>query len=275
MFLDDLKKTYLVNKDKPTFLLRNLLKENVQYYILNFIGQSKWIDSFLFKGGTCLRIFFGLPRLSEDLDFDIIDKKKLDFNFFTHSLRDYFIKTLQFFKFDLKIANNKRVLYLKFPVLRDVGLNLKKHESNILFVRIDLAPTIGKSYHTELAIKSAHNFSFLLKRYSLPDLFAGKISAILAREAFEGRVKKERFKGRDYYDLIWFIEKGIKPNWKYLKELTGFAKEEIIRKLDNKTKKISLQVLRRDLLPFFADPDSVETFAANFQSLYKNYKKNF
>jgi len=272
MFLEDLKQTIAQNKDENPLFLRSLLKETVLYYILNFISRSKWSEEFLFKGGTCLRFFFDLPRLSEDLDFDIINYVNFNANGFVAELKSYFNKTLQFQNVKLRLANNERTIYLKFPILHDLGFDVKKGESNIFFVRIDFAAAVGKEYKTEISIKSTHNFSLLIKRYSIADLFSGKISAILTRQAFEGKTLKERFKGRDYYDLLWFLEKKIKPNWAYLKELTKLSKNEILKKIDEKVNELKLTVLESDLLPFFEDVNFVKNFVKNFKNLFESYK---
>ena len=147
-------------------------------------------------------------------------------------------------------------------------------ESNVIFVRVDVAPTAGPAYSTEISIKSTLNFSLLVKRYSLPDLFSGKIAALLTREALEGNIRKERVKGRDYYDLIWFLEKNIRPNWKYLSQITGFTKKEVIDKLGVKIEKVDSSFLRADLDPFFEDNTFVKPFSQNIKSLYAAYLKN-
>lgn len=271
MFLDDLKTIYESHKkDNPVFV-RNILKEVLQHYMLDFIGGSVWAQRLVFKGGTCLRICFDLPRLSEDLDFDIEHPERFTVRSFIDDLEKYFRKALQYNAFSTKRANNEGTVYVKFPVLKTIGLPTQEHESNTLFVRIDFAKTAGRAYHTELSIKSVGNFSFLIRRYALPDLFSGKISAILTREAMEGREKKERFKGRDFFDLLWFLEKGVQPNWEHLEELTGVDKEEALERLEQKIQKVTPAYLEKDLLPFFADPAFVKKFAANFHQLFSTY----
>jgi len=273
MVINDLKKIYQDNKNKNPVFLRSLFKESLLYYVLDFITKSSWTESLIFKGGTCLRIFFDLPRLSEDLDFDIVNYEKFDSGSFFAELKNYFLKTLQFPSLNIKLANNKRTAYLKFPILRAIGLQISKSESNIIFVRLDLSPVKGKKYNIDTSIKSVSNFSFVIKHYSLADLFAGKIAAILTREIVQGNVRKARFKGRDYFDLIWFLEKGVKPNWDYLQELTGFSKADSLKKLEKKAEEVTVSFLESDLLPFFVDPGFGKTFAKNFKSLFQKYQK--
>ncbi|MEK7163660.1 MAG: nucleotidyl transferase AbiEii/AbiGii toxin family protein [Patescibacteria group bacterium] len=268
MFLNDLKTIYQDNRDKDPFFVRNLLKESIQYYVLHFISQSKWSKNLIFKGGTCLRIFFDLPRLSEDLDFDIDDINLFDIDIFTHELQKYFVSTVQFAHLETKLAGNKRTLYLKFPILSELGMTTNRAESNTIFVRIDVGQADGSAYTTEISVKSSSHFSLLIKRYSLPDLMASKIAAVLTRERIEGKVKIERTKGRDYYDLIWYLEKNIQPNWKYLAQVTGFSKKEILEKLKYKINNLDSQVIEDDLAPFFQDNSFVKTFSGHIKEIY-------
>ena len=272
MFTNSLKKAYLQNQDKNLLVIRNCIKETIQFYVLDFVYKSPWGGSLIMKGGTCLRLCFDLPRLSEDLDFDLENFAKFSLSNFVIALDNYFKKTLQYKNINIKIAGNNRTIYLKFPILTDLGMRVGKSESNIVIVRLDLAPIVGKSYQTEVSIKSTLNFSLLIKRYSLPCLFAGKLSAILTREAWEGKIKKERFKGRDYFDLIWFMEKGVKPNWNYLAEITGLTQKQVLAKLEQKTQAVTKKMLKDDLLPFFQDQQFINQFVENFQALYQSYK---
>ncbi len=271
MLIDRLKQTYLDNKGKNPLFVRTLLKEVVQLSILDFVFNSQWGPKLIFKGGTCLRFCFDLPRLSEDLDFDIEKGEPFDIKRFTIDCKDYFVKKLQCSKLEIKTANNQRTIYFKFPVLSDLGMTLLVSDSKILHVRIDLAPAPKADYNVEVSIKSAPNVSFLIRRYSVEDLFAGKISAMLTREKMEGTVKIERFKGRDYYDFIWFLEKGFKPNWRLVSVITGMSKKEALVQLDRKIQRVSASFLKDDLLPFFENQSFIEQFAEHFHSLAENY----
>ena len=198
MLIDRLRQTYLENKGKNSLFVRTLLKEVVQFYILDFVFNSEWGSKLILKGGTCLRFCFDLPRLSEDLDFDIEKGESFNIGLFITDLKDYFVKKLQFSKLEIKMANSQRTIYLKFPILSDLGMSLGKGDSIILHVRINPVQAPETDYKVGISVKSTPNLSFLIRRYSSEDLFAGKLSAILTREKIEGTVKVERFKGRDY-----------------------------------------------------------------------------
>ena len=280
MIVEELKLVFDKNKDKNSLYLRNLLKEQLQYYVLNFIYNSFYADKFLFKGGTCLRFCFDLPRLSEDLDFDVYDFSSFNLDHFIKNIKEYFVSKLKYQDFEVKVSGINRLIYLKFPILKKIGFPLEKEKptENILFLRIDLSEVLGSNFKEEISLKSTANFSFLIKRYSLSDIFSGKIAAILTREAFEGKEKKPRFKGRDYFDVFWLKEKGVKYNFDYLKTLINVRNEKELKdKLLKKFKEAKRKInnLKQDLLPFFAEKSFVENFVNNFDALSGNFFNSF
>jgi len=259
------------NRDKNPLYLRNLLKQELQGLVLNFVYSSKFNQFFLLKGGTCLRLCFDLPRLSEDLDFDIENFVNFSLKEFAGQLEDYFKRDLQVKNFSLKVAGNQKQIYLKFPLLDQIGLVKAREESNILFLRIDLSRALGRSYQKEVSFKSVGIFSFIILRLSLADLMSGKILAILQRET--GDEKAPRVKGRDYFDLVWFLEKKIKPNFKYLQEISKFKSEkEVWQELEGKVESLDLKILKDDLLPLLADQAFVFRFVKDFKTLYESLK---
>lgn len=267
MIIENLKQIVNKNKEVNPLYLRNLLKEYLQFYTLNFIYGSKWGENFLFKGGSCLRMFLDLPRLSEDLDLDILDENAFDLESFLTDLKNYFLKTLQFKDLEIKVSGQENIIKLKFPILDKLGLADSKSQTKILFLRIDLARAVGKKYKTEISLKSTYSFSFLVKRYSLPDLFCGKIAAILQRTN-KGKIPEARIKGRDYFDLAWFLEKGVIPNFSYLEEIVREKdKKAVVLKLKEKVKNLDLTLLREDLLPLFPDKNFVLNFVVNYKKL--------
>lgn len=264
-----IKKTEAVEITNKLFL-RNLLKESLQFYVLDYIYSSPWGENFIFTGGTCLRFCFKFPRLSEDLDFDIKDYDNFNLDKFCQSLSDYFTKKLQYKNFSYKIAKNKMQIYLKFPIMEELGLRKDSGESPILFLRIDLSPVDSSKFSEEVSLISANNFNFIIKRYSLSDLFASKISAVLERTFKKGKDDAVTFKGRDYFDLIWFLQKEIKPNYKRIKDITGFNETQVVKEIDNKVKQVNKMYLKEDLLPLFRESGFVDDFCTNFQKLYKS-----
>jgi len=272
MIVNNLKIILDKNNDKNSLYLRNLLKEQLQNYILNYIYNSQYGEKFIFKGGTCLRFCFELPRLSEDLDFDVEDFSRFDFNKFIEDIKNYFSTKLRYKDLNIKISGKNKMFYLKFPVLEKIGfpVNKNKPTENNLFLRIDLSDIKGKNFTREVSLKSTSDFSFIIKRYSLSDLFSGKLAAVLSRESWEGKEKQPRFKGRDYFDICWLMQKKIKPNIAYLKSLIDIkSDEELLEKFKNKFEAAIKKrlILKEDLLPFFSDTNFVDDFISNLDNL--------
>ncbi|MFN4212975.1 MAG: nucleotidyl transferase AbiEii/AbiGii toxin family protein [Microgenomates group bacterium] len=279
MIIDSLRATFDKNRDKNPLFLRNILKEQLQYYVLNFIYNSSYGEKFLFKGGTCLRFALDdFPRLSEDLDFDVEDFAKFDFQNFTQAIYEYFSQKLSYKDLEIKVSGKNKIIYLKFPLLDKINFayDKSKPSERILFLRIDLAPIKGSGFTKEISLKSTYDFSFIIKRYSLPDIAAGKLSAILTRERWEGEKKEARFKGRDYFDIFWLSEKKIFPNLIYLKSiLPSSFQKNIFSLVKEKLKEASRkkQDLKKDLLSFFAENQFVERFVDNFDLFVEKYLK--
>ena len=275
MIVDNLKIVIDKNNDKNSLYLRNLLKEQLQNYLLNYIYNSQYGEKFIFKGGTCLRLCFELPRLSEDLDFDVDGFSDFNFDKFTGDLKNYFLTKLKYSDLSIQISGKNKIIYLKFPILEKIGfpVNKNKPSESTLFVRIDLNGLKGKYFTREVSLKSTSDFSFLIKRYSLEDIFAGKLTAVLLREGWEGKEKQPRFKGRDYFDICWLMQKKIRPNFLYFKSLIEVKSDkEIIKMLKNKFQ-IAIKkklMLKEDLLPFFPEKNFIDDFINNLDNLLNN-----
>ncbi len=272
MMLDELQFTLDRNKDKNPLYARNLLKEHLQHYLLNFVYNSRYAERFLFKGGTCLRFCFDLPRLSEDLDFDVEEYDRFSHEQFKKDIQEYFKQTLYYTDLEIVVSGANRIIYLKFPILNKLGFPVSSNKSseNLLNIRIDLAPIVGHGFKREISLKSTYDFSYLIRRYSLADLYSGKLAAILTREKFEGKEKVARFKGRDYFDLWWLSEKGTQWNREYLKSLIGITSdEEIILGLNAKIQQATRRKgeLKQDLFPFFQNPSFVDDVVNNLDTL--------
>jgi len=256
----------------PDFVIRNFLKEYLQYPVLEFLYGNSRYKNFIFTGGSCLRICFGVPRLSEYLDFDLSEKdfKKLDLAKLGQEAKDYFEK-----KYLLKIETcqqGKQRLYLKFPVLKELGLT-KENESDLLFVKIETSLSPFKNPGTEITPLSKYGFNFVAINYTLSYLMTGKLYAIFSREWFKGKENEIDIKGRDFYDLFWYFQNGVLPDWKNLKKLTGISGEGQLKKeLKKRIKaKVMPQKLSYDLKNFFPDQNFVSDFCKNYAKIMEKY----
>jgi predicted nucleotidyltransferase component of viral defense system len=245
-----------------SLVIRNFLKEYIQYLTLSLIYNNKKTKDLIFKGGSCLRVIYNLPRLSEDLDFDY-DEKKVRKNFID-DLKNYLEQEIKkrYFK-DLKTKTQKDLrIYLKFPVLQEIGLSSNKEETDNLLIKIELSSKIEPFSNFVLTPISKNGFNFVVKSYDLPSLMTGKINAFLYRIWYKGKENEVDIKGRDFYDLYWFLQNKIEPNWKMLKKITGIKdKEELKKALEQRIKKtVTPEKLAYDLNNFIQDHGFVWDF---------------
>lgn len=243
----------IVNKSKiqNDLFKRNLLREYLQIVVLDFIYSHPKHSRLIFYGGSCLFHCFGLPRLSEDLDF-VDAKKNVDISGLASDLEKYFRNETDLLP---KITVQKFRIYLKFPVLSDLGLAVP-NESDLLFVKVEIFKDFDfcKNYKTQILPLFKYNRPMLVNTFDLPTLMATKIRAILYRKWEKTDKRGEalmKVKGRDYFDLMWYLEKGIKPNLKCIEKIADEKKLktrllEIVSKLDRRSVQLDLEALIED-----------------------------
>jgi predicted nucleotidyltransferase component of viral defense system len=254
----------------------NCLKEFLQVRVLEFLyNNKKYNQKLIFTGGTCLRLCFNLPRLSEDLDFDyegILDVEELKLDLFR-----YFSNSLKIENFGSVIKGKNKKIYLKFPILKESSLAYK--ESDILYLKIETELIKDVSYKTEISTINRDGLYFYLKRYSLPDLMSGKINAFLTRTFNTGKKNKIDFKGRDVFDLIWFIGQNINPNKDRLKMMPKGTKYEkyswleLLEEIKTRIINIRKEHLILDLKNFIENQNVFNGFIENYLLIFEQYYK--
>ena len=167
MIYKELEKIVVDNRRNglATLYIRNLLKEYLQIYILNYIYTNpEYNKKLIFTGGTCLRQIYDLSRLSEDLDFDY--NGNTDTQILADGLLNYFQVKYKFDDISISLKQKGQQILLKFPVLK--GLNLAKgNESDLLYLKIDLRENASPIYDTQITSKSIMNFNFVVLHYEL------------------------------------------------------------------------------------------------------------
>lgn len=256
----------------PNFVIKNYLKEYLQYPALDFIYNNKAYRNFIFTGGSCLRVCFGAPRLSEDLDFDLRakDYKFLDLRKMGEALKRHFRDK---FLLDITVKPQSNVrLYLKFPLLKELEL-VARGESDFLYVKIEPTRTHFKNPDIVLTPIFQYGFNFVARNYSLRYLMTGKILAILSRRWFQGKDNQINIKGRDFYDLFWYLQKTISPDYNTLKKLLGIANESQLkaRLWEKINKEVTSQKLSYDLKNFFPDQNFISDFCRNYKAITKKF----
>ncbi len=248
----------------------NALKEELQFYVLDFIYHHPEYNKWIMYGGSALRICYELDRMSVDLDFEV--SRNVD-NGFLNELKEeaekQFSKVYGVDSEFLKISiTNNRGITLKF---RASSL-IEGYASEWIHVKVDLnqfAPPGGVV--TERMPQNHGQLSFVIRTYNLSSLMASKIAAIFLRgRRGIGEATYEE-KGRDIYDLLWYMNKKIVPDLDYLKaKNVDEAKDyrTLFAKLAVKMNSVSEENLKNDLTPLFLDPRFVTNWLANWRDTF-------
>lgn len=249
----------------PALFKRNLIKEFLQVLALSFIYTHDEYSRLIFYGGSCLRHCHNLPRMSEDID--LVDMtKNVSIEKFARELGDFFKKEIGI---EPTAKDQKFRVYLKFPILKKLKL-AGDSESDLLFLKVEVFKKFDccKNFKTEIKPIFKYNKSILINTFDLPTLMSTKIRAVLQRK-WERTSKSGQtiatVKGRDYFDLMWFLEKGIKPNPDCLKEYGDLKGSllDIISKVDASSIIIDLENL-------IEDQKFVAALGTNILSILKN-----
>ena len=252
------------------------LREIMQEIALAGLQRSGFFEKAAFYGGTALRIFQGVQRFSEDLDFSLLEVNP-DF-----SLEPYLRGVeAEFNALGIKVSIEEKTktattainsAFLK-PDTTWKELIIKEilpHESvkmrHLIKIKIevDTKPPLGFTTEEKLLLKP---FSFYVKCFVLADLFAGKMHALLFRK-WKGRVK-----GRDWYDMEWYIRKGIPLNLDHLlmrSQDSGdwrekfMTQEQFMTLLQNKIRSVSFSSIREDVVRFIPDEQLIEIWSSQY-----------
>lgn len=251
----------------PTAIKRNLIKEYLQILVLDYIYSHPKYSDLVFYGGSCLAHCYKLPRLSEDLDF-VDARQKIKCDQLADDLENYFQQ-----KTDLKLSTKARKfrIYLKFPILRELDL-AGPSESDLLFLKIEVFSGFGfcQKYKTDIIPLFTFNKSILIKAFDLPTLFATKLRAILYRQWEKKNKKGEivlKVKGRDYFDLMWYLQKAVKPNLSCLREFKNI--NQLKAKLLENVAKIDTKNIALDLESLIADKNFVLDLSKNIKEVIR------
>ncbi len=257
----------LLSKDRSNnkIFKRNILKESLQVWVLDYIYSHKDYNQLIFYGGSCLAHCYSLPRLSEDLDFVDL-KNKINLSKLAEDLEKYFNEETDI---KVKAIVQKFRIYLKFLLLGEFGI-ADRGESDLLFLKVEIFKEFNfcSDFKIEIIPLFKVNHSILIKSFDLETLMATKVRAIFFRK-WEKTDKKgktvAKVKGRDYFDLMWYLEKEIKPNIKCLKEVKNI--EELKEKLKDSIKKADSRSIYNDLEAFVEDRKFLKELSINLKDI--------
>lgn len=272
MILNNLKKVIQREKvhQKSLEYIKIALKEELIYYALNFIYNSPQWNHLIFGGGTALKILGKTARLSEDLDMDY-DTDTFDHSTFLNDIKNHF-KSLGIKNIQSTTKQNGKIITLKFPILKELGIiKNTKSESDFLFLKIEIEKNQYRHYRRLSTPIIKDNLFFVTKSYDFESLFANKIGAIFGRKD-KVFLDKYDFKGRDFYDLIWFLEKGIKPNIERLKEIIQNEHNKKIKHEKDVWDMIRKRIHSIDTNGIYDDMKNLVQFPEGMKQLSQNYK---
>ena len=258
---------------------RNALKEIVQEISLLGLYRCGFFNKAAFYGGTALRIFYGLDRFSEGLDFSLIEPNP------EFKLKD-FLKPLEdelgSFGFEMKveekpksarspvksafIKGDTQLHLLKIAAIKPPVSGLNPDEKLRVKIEIDTDPPAGAKFEIKYQLLPV---PFSVRLYDAPSLFAGKVHALLCR-SWQNRVK-----GRDFYDYAWYLSRSIPLNLGHLQarlEQTGHLQSTkldqklLVKMLEERFIKVDFTKAKEDVKVFVSNQQSLELWSAEFFS---------
>jgi hypothetical protein len=266
----------LAGKDPllPPETKRIILKEVLQAYVLDYLYNHTSYRRLSFYGGTCLHVVYGLNRWSEYLDFD--NQAGLELGYLEADLAEYFQKSFGYGDASAKTQRGEGGILrvtLKFPVLNI--LDLSPHPSEALHLKVEVSQheQVAVIQHTPVFV---YGRSLVPAHFSLETMMAGKMLACLERNFERGR-SGAQIKGRDFYDLLWFMQQRVQPLEEKLARdgQQPYTVALAMLALQEKVARIKPRDLAMDLLPMFESRQYIEAwleaFHKNFQALVRDY----
>lgn len=256
---------------------RNVVKEVMQEITLCALSKAGFFDVAAFYGGTALRIFYGLDRFSEDLDFSLMTKNQ-DFDLSTY------VPTLkllvQSFGLNVDVEIKYKTLdsaiqsaFLKGDTIEqfllfypnDLVTGINKNVKVKIKFEIDTMPAGLATYETKYRLLP---MPYSIKLYDEASLFSGKIHAVICRSW------KSRVKGRDLYDYVFYLTRNTRFNLEHLREKlmeshiisqedkfdVDFVKTLLIVRFDE----IDFNDAKKDVLPFIKDTSVLDIWSKEF-----------
>lgn len=257
---------------------KNAMKEIMQEIVLCGLSRAGFFQKAAFYGGTALRIFYGLDRFSEDLDFSL---QTPDLNFDLAAYFPVLEREVRAFGLHVTIQEKKKTkdsnicsAFLKgntkehlllFYADENIAGSVARSEVIKIKFEIDINPPDYAGFEHKYRLLPT---PYEVKLYDMPSLFAGKIHAVLCR------AWKSRIKGRDLYDYVFYLSRGSSVNQKHLRERlwqSGFITKdvectlpEIQHMLYERFDSIDFRQARQDVEPFIRDASSLNVWNVDF-----------
>jgi predicted nucleotidyltransferase component of viral defense system len=243
---------------------RNAIHEVMQEIALAGLYRSGFFEKAAFYGGTCLRIFHSMPRFSQDMDFSLVTKAG------SFDLKDYFPAIVAEFKAlgrDVVITRKEKSITgnIESAFLKDnteiYDLSFQTERAIKVKIEVDTDPPLEFQTEQKLLLQP---FSFMTRCFVLPDMFAGKMHALLFRNW------KLRVKGRDWYDFEWYVRHQVPLDFNHLQVRTrqfngiNMSREDFIDKLKNRLASAEIEMVKRDVTPFIMDMKELDIWSNDY-----------
>jgi predicted nucleotidyltransferase component of viral defense system len=255
---------------------QSALREIMQDVALAGLYRGGFFEKAAFYGGTALRIFHGLDRFSEDLDFSLLES---DPGFSLDKYLDAIQNEFRALGMQVSVREKKKVkdthvdsAFLKSEtiwkelvlegIIPQSGLSQPAHIK--IKIEVDTVPPVGFETEEKLLLRP---FSFYVKCFALPYLFAGKMHAVLFRKW------KENVKGRDWYDFEWYVKKGVTMNLKHFAERARDSEdldeerltEQQFRKLlTYRINSVDIEKVKADAVRFIPDGNKLDIWSNKY-----------
>lgn len=241
-------------------------QEVMQLIALSGLARGGFFEKAAFYGGTCLHLFYGMERFSEDMDFSLLSPDpKFDFESYFPAIREEFAIAGKEVEMQLKHKGKPSSIESAFlkessEVFR-IGFTTQKQIKVKIEVDIDPPP----DFSTEMKLMT-RPVSRWIRAYSIGDLYAGKVSAALFR-AWRSRVK-----GRDWYDLEWYVRNGFVCNLKHLSargresnsNVDLSSREAVIAAFKERIATIDFKAASEDVRPFLKDASCLDIWSQDY-----------
>lgn len=243
---------------------RNAIFEVNQQIILAGLQQGGFFDVAAFYGGTCLRIFHGLQRFSEDMDFSLLAPDDgFDFTQYFQPIIDEF--TLVGRRVEITRKDKKNFGKVESAFLKDntevYDVSFQTEKSIKIKIEVDTNPPLRFETEQRLLLQPR---SFMTRCFTLPDLFAGKMHALVFRSW------KNRVKGRDWYDFEWYVRNNIPLDFSHLQERirqfnhVDMGEEELLAMLRERLSSADIRQVKADVLPFVRNPKDLDIWSNEY-----------
>lgn len=261
-FFENALKRYKINNATDK---QNAVYEITQQVVLAGLHRGGFFDRAAFYGGTCLRLFHQLPRFSEDMDFSLLSPDK-DFKF-----ENYFQPIIDEFdslgrKVEIKKKDKKTFGRVDSAFLKDNTdiYNIAFQTEKAVKVKIEVdtqPPLLFATEQKPLTIP----YTFMVRCFQLPDLYAGKMHALVFRNW------KTRVKGRDWYDFEWYVRWRVPLDFKHLqeriREFNGveMSQDEFKAVLKECLSTTNIEDVKKDVRPFLRNaPHELDVWSNDY-----------